>query len=573
MKTNFKSVQRILSIFLIALVLTSTSCSKETVAPPVDEIIDGGGSGDGNIETGPGIDLESVEKDNGELGLMVNAREITKKGYNTAFADILVEASTGNFSQIDVPIDEFTNIAALRLEIDDLTEEQEAELRDGVELVVTVKDASKAVLEVLNFTKTSFTDSPDELVMPGEELEDLTDVVKFRSDIPYYIQTYKADGTEIVGGLDNRAFTDGSNLSRTIGFRETDAINYANDTSTAYFFEEIPGKPNVFSFGVRDGEEDRLYAYVNSGSSTGTLNIQTRANRRRNGSNTNTADLLNYQYRIEKAGLGLYTITSLLDEGSIGPFLASGDPVAANIRFGSKSNDGPAFFRIVTFDIDWDIQELETRFTQPILPPANTDAAFNSTLRNCSSGELVQTVGQAETLTSTTFTAWEDTFSVSTTDTYSISATISAEVEGNFFGNKATVGIEVTGGYEFSKTETETNTRSGGLENSRSVTVSTERSITVPPQRATQVSDLYQTYRNIKVPFVQRFRVKGDFQEDGSPLSGEEILTQFNFNSFSGVVTEIGSDFIEVTIRGTNTIDRLIDTRTSADNVEPNCGS
>ena len=569
MKTIFKSIERILSIFLIALVLTSTSCSKDTVAPPIEEIGEPINPGDGKIETAPGIDIDEVEKDNGEVGLMVNAREITKKGYNTAFADILVEATTGNFSQIDLPIDEFTNMAVLRLEIDDLTEEQEAELRDGVDLVVTVKDASKAILEVLNFTKTSFTDSPDELIMPGEELEDLTDVVKFKSGIPYYIQVYSDDGKEIIGGPDNRTFNSTTSLSENIYFRHSDEIDYTFDTSTAYFFEEIPGKPGVFSFGIKDGPEDKLYAYITDDRS-GELNIQTRANRSKNGVNTDTSDFPKYQFHIEKVGQGMYTFSTELTSFDKGTLKRAGEHGG---RFAMSSNrTEPAYFRIISLAVDWDVQELETRFTQPILPPANTDAAFNSTLRNCSSGELVQTVGQAETLTSTTFTAWEDTFSVSTTDTYSISATVSAEVEGKFFGKKATVGVQVTGGYQFSKTETETNTRSGGLENSRSVTISTERSITVPSQRATQVSDLYQTYRNIKVPFVQRFRVRGDFQEDGSALSGEEILTQFNFNSFSGVVTEIGSDFIEITIRGTNTIDRLIDTRTSADNVEPNCG-
>ena len=568
MKTISKNVKRILSIFLTTLLLASTSCSKDPVAPQVEEIGEPIPE-DGNIETSPGIDLESVEKDNGELGLMVNAREITKKGYNTAFADILVEASSGNFSQIDVPIDEFTNLAALRLEIDDLTEEQVAELRDGVDLVVTVKDDSKNVLEVSNFTKTSFSDSPDELLMEGEELEDLTDVVKFKSGIPYYIQVYSDDGKEIIGGPDNRTFNSTTSLSQNIYFRDAAEIDYTFDTSTAYFFEEIPGKPGVFSFGIQDGPEDKLYAYINV--NHGELHIQTRANRKKNGVNTNTSDFPNYQFHIEKVGQGMYTFSTELPSFDKGTLKRAGEHGG---RFGMSSNrTEPAYFRIISLAVDWDVQELETRFTQPILPPTNTDAAFNSTLRNCSSGALVQTVGQAETLTSTTFTAWEDTFSVSTTDTYSISATVSAEVEGNFFGKKATVGVQVTGGYQFSKTETETNTRSGGLENSRSVTISTERSITVPSQRATQVSDLYQTYRNIKVPFVQRFRVRGDFQEDGSALSGEEILTQFNFNSFSGVVTEIGSDFIEVTIRGTNTIDRLIDTRTSADNVEPNCGS
>ncbi|KQC29492.1 hypothetical protein [Flagellimonas eckloniae] len=570
MKTNFKNVKVILSIFSTLLLFACSSCSKDTVAPPETEIgnPDTPGEGEGEIETGEGINVDEVEKDNGELGLMVNAREITKKGYNTAFADILVEASTGNFSQVDLPIDEFTNLATLRLEIDDLTAEQEAELRDGVDLVVTVKDASKAVLEVLNFTKTSFTDSPDELIMNGEGLEDLTDVVKFRSDIPYYIQMVSEDGT-VYGGPDNSFYLSNTGTDRMITVRDIDDIDYGNDTTTAYYIEEISEKPGVFSLGVRDGE-NKLYAYLSKGSTEGTLLIQTRRNRVINGSDTNPSDLnlTNYQFRIEKAGPGMYTISTELPTFDQNPLKLAGE----NSRFAIVANSPVVYFRIISLAVDWDVQELETRFTQPILPPANTDAAFNSTLRNCSSGELVQTVGQSETLTSTTFTAWEDTFSVSTTDTYSISATVSAEVEGSFFGNSATYGVEVTGGYEFSKSETTTNTKSGGLENSRSVTVSTERSITVPSQRATQVSDLYQTYRNIKVPFVQRFRIRGDFQEDGSALDGEEILTLFNFNSFSGVVTEIGSDFIEVTVRGTNTIDRLIDTRTSADNVEANCG-
>ena len=563
MKTNFKSFRIVSGIILTALCLAFSSCSKEETPPDIGNPENPGGE----IETGPGVDLETVEKDNGEIGLMVNAREITKKGYNTAFADILVEASTGNFSQIDLPIDEFTNLARLRLEIDDLTEEQEAELRDGVDLVVTIKDASKNILEVLSLSKTSFTASPAELVVKGEELEDRTDVVKFRSDVPYYIQLVNSDGTVVTSGLDNSNYVSTTG-SASIILRNVNEIDYEFDTRTAYYIEEIPGKTGVFSFGVRNSDDEMLFAYVNQSSSEGTMNIQTRRNREINGEETNPAEFINYQFRIEKVGLGAYTISTestTLNQSAL-------SVVGENTRLGAVSSTEPAYFRIIALDIDWNVQELDTRFTQPILPPNNTDAAFNSTLRNCSAGSLVQTVGQAETLTSTTFTAWEDTFSISTNDTYSISTTVSAEVSAEFYGVGATVGVESTGSYEFSKSATQTNTRSGGLENSRSVTISTERSITVPPQRATQVSDLYQTYQNIKVPFVQRFRIKGDFQADGSALTGEEILTLFNFNSFSGVVSEIGADFIEVTVRGTSTIDRLIETRTSADNVEPNCG-
>ena len=564
MKTNAKHIKTVLGVLCTVLLFAASGCSKDSETPTDPEIAT---PVDGEIETGPGIDLESVEKDNGEIGLMVNTREIARKGYEAAFADIEVGASTGDFSQFDVPVDPFTNIASIRLEIDDLTAEQETELKDGVDLVVTVKDASKEILEVSNFTKTSFTDSPNELMMEGAELADRTDVIRFRSDIPYYIQLLNDDGTAVVQGAVNTNYLSTTSISESIDLRSVADIDYDVDTSTAYYFEEIPGKTGVFSIGVRDGNGGKLFAYI-KGDASGTLNIQTRENRRINGSDTNTTANIGYQFRIEKAGLGVYTISTESPSFGLGPLKRIG----GNARLGINGGGSPAYFRIIALDIDWEVQELETRFTQPILPPTNTDAAYNSTLRNCSAGPLVQTVGQAETLTSTTFTAWEDTFSMSTTDTYSIATTVSAEVEGTYFGVTATVGVETSGSYAFSKSATQTNTRSEGQESSRSVTISTERSITVPPQRATQVSDLYQTYRNIKVPFVQRFRVRGDFQEDGSALNGEEIVTLFNFNNFSGVITEIGTDFIEVTVRGTNTIDRLIDTRTSADNVPPNCG-
>ena len=84
---------------------------------------------------------------------------------------------------------------------------------------------------------------------------------------------------------------------------------------------------------------------------------------------------------------------------------------------------------------------------------------------------------------------------------------------------------------------------------------------------------MYQSYENVRVPYVQRFRVKGTYQEDGEDLTGEEILTQFSFNGFNGVVTEVGNNYIEVTVRGNNVIDRLIDTKTVADDTPADCSN
>jgi len=576
MKTNFKHVKLVLGIFLTALHIAFTSCSKDTVTPPVDEIGNPDNPmepGDGEIESGEGIDLEEVEKDNGEIGLYINARDIVKKGYKASFADIMVTATTGNFNATDLIVDEFTNLARLQLEIDELAEEQEVELRDGVDILVTIKDESKNILESKPFTKTSFTDNPSELNMEGTGLDDLNDIVKFRNDKIYFIQLYDPDGKEIIGSPNNSPKANEMSGIEGILLTNISQIEYSKEEERFYgfFFEEIPGQPGVFGIGARD-ENRKLYTYIQTAnspnSSIGRLNTQTRKNHADNGGDTDITreSLSNYRFRIEKAGQGLYTITSLFNDQKI-RYQPEIDQ-----RFHATNTGTPSYFRIISLDIDWNLEELDTRFSKPILPPSSTSAAFNSTLRNCSSGELVQTVGQETTLTYTSTTAWEETMSVSTRDTYSVSATVSAEVEGSFFGNAATYGVEVSGGYEFSKDVTTINTISGGHSSSESITFSTERSITVPSLRATQVADLYQTYSNIKVPFVKRFRIRGDFQEDGSALNGDEILTLFNFNGFSGVITEIGLDYIEVTIRGTNTIENLFDTRTSADNVEPNCG-
>ena len=223
------------------------------------------------------------------------------------------------------------------------------------------------------------------------------------------------------------------------------------------------------------------------------------------------------------------------------------------------------------FDIDWDIQSIGYRSLQPVLLPSQTSFAFNSTLVNCSSGELTQVVGVSESRESKSVTGWEESMSVSSSSEASVSVTIGAEVETSFFGNSGTASTSVTGSYTTTTSRTKTQTLSGSLEQTETVVVSSERTITVPPGKATLVSDIYQSYENVRIPFIQRFRIRGDYQEDGKSLTGEEILTQFSFNGFNGVVTEVGGDYIEVTVRGTNIIDRLIDTRTVAEDTPANC--
>ena len=49
-------------------------------------------------------------------------------------------------------------------------------------------------------------------------------------------------------------------------------------------------------------------------------------------------------------------------------------------------------------------------------------------------------------------------------------------------------------------------------------------------------------------------------------------MSQFHFNGFNGIVSEVGSDYIEVNVKGFTKVDKLIDTETSAEDVQTSCG-
>lgn len=547
--------------FLLCLFMTACfSCGKETVVtiPEIDN---------GIIETLPGKDINTVEKDNGAIGILVDTRAIARKGYQPNTADILVKATTGDFSKTGIAIDEYTNMAKHSFKIDDLTDAQAEELRDGVDLTITIKDANNDVIEEQVLTRTSFTPSPSEIALEGAQLTDLSPPVSLRSDVPYYIQLFRED--EIQGGINNENYAYTDFVASSVWGIKNENINYESefDLRIVYHLEAIAGKPGVFAIARYDGD-NKHYLYVIDDN----LLIQNKENLRRNGGNTNVEGLLNYQFRIEQKEIGKFTFTPL----STGLPLAgwTGDGVInifPQTSAGLSGGEYVAHFRVVSFDIDWDIQSLDTRYEEPILPETTTGSAFNSTLKNCSSGALEQTVGRQESTTSTRKFSWEESMSTSDRETKGFQVTASLQVKTLFFGKPATVGVSATGYYEESTETTRTSTRSTGFETEETVTISTERSITVPSKKATQVTDFYQTYEDVRIPFVQRFRVRGTY-DNGNALTGDEVRSQFHFNGFSGVVTDAGPDFIEVTVKGATTVDQLIDTRTSAEDVVTNCG-
>ena len=554
-----KTSSNVLFRFLIpVLFIVAVACSKDDSGMGPTEP-------DGSVEQlAPTISTDDFETDEGQIGISLSAREIARRGYKPTTAIISISASSSIEDQT-VAFDEFNNLAILSFENDELDDTLENELKDGVAVQVTVRDENDAVLATQDFAKLSFKPSPDEEEINADGLDDLFAEVSLRPDLKYYVQLVDKDNNVIGAPSSQRYPATGINPPTDIRLRGT--LNYSEEPDllesfTTYHFERIPGNEEFFSIAVHDGDNIHYLYMLN-----GILHIQSRGNLAANGGNTNVVDFPVYWFKIEKDGPGLFKI---VPRGTENPLVVSGSNfVVAN----TSEPDEPNYFRILLFDIDWDIQAVEARFSNPIMPPSGTNSAYNSTLRNCSSGTLTQTVGETTTITTTQTAGWEETMSVSTTNTGSVSVTISHEAETKFFGTGGKTSGSITGSYEYSKERTDTNTKSGSLSTENSVQVSVSREVGVPPGTAIAVADIYQQYENIKVPFVQRFRISGNYQEDNSPLNGQEILTQFAFNSFNGVVTAVEAEFIEVTVRGNTTIDRIIQTSTESRDILNACNN
>ena len=156
--------------------------------------------------------------------------------------------------------------------------------------------------------------------------------------------------------------------------------------------------------------------------------------------------------------------------------------------------------------------------------------------------------------------------------TTSVDVSVSATAEASFFGNGGSVTGEVSAGLEVSVEASSTTTVGSEESVSESEVFFSNRAVTVPAGSASLVYDAYQTYSNVRVPYVKRLRLKGNHSEAGQQsLTGLEIATQLRITGFSGTITNVGSDFVEITIQGNMYLDNIVDTQTEVRDVAANC--
>jgi len=530
-----------LKFILSLLIILSIACSNDD-----DEDIL---TGDGEVEEVNGISEEDLENYEGDLGLRINTRSLAKKGYNPSKVNITTTATQGNYDQ-EIDVDPFTNIAQLKLPIKDLSESEADELKDGVGLEYEVYDESDNLLVSESFSVVSFEENSNQLNVDASSLSFQQQELDFGDNIPYYLQLVDNDGSysnkvvyrSALICLEKEASFDPENLKEQFSLYK---LNEGDNTFSIY---------NAFNSN---------FLYVSSSS------------RKLNESNINSSNEPNnlsddYKFLIHKEPNGLYTIRGLQDNKPLRRTTAFIASTETNV-WHTKNTGDIQYFRIIALDIDWQSTELDTEYIQALMPKANTSFGFNSTLVNCGNGLLEQEVGVEESITTTYTSSFEETIGLSKRTTTNVDLTVGATAEASFFGTGGSVSAEVSTGLELSTEVTSESTV--GTENTDSETTSlfSTRTVTVPPGSASLVYDAYQTYSNVKVPYVKRLRLQGTHTSTSESLNGNEIVTQLEMTNFTGTIYAIGSDFVEITIRGNMVLDNIVDTKTEVRDVPPNC--
>jgi len=496
--------------------------------------------------TGPGAGTPDVAKDiplySGSIGLVVDARDIFKRGYRPRTAEISF-AGQAAFNTV-LTIDSLTDVAILIIENDSLSAAQKDAFAAGIATTIVIRDATQSELgrleEVLSVddanTPVPITPSRPALVPPlvlgsgalyllqPEGYSEL--LTRAQSNAGYAVLPYPQTNL----ARQQFRFTQQPDSSYLVG--------HAGAADSILCLPEPPPLPPPFPASFPRLQLDSLPSTGSDNCTGGEAYLVLEQD----------ADSL---MRLKLKGTGEYVAWVNLN-GLLFQHLVGG-------AFVPNSRDDASRFRLMSDDIDWTFSDRGTSFDQPILPPAQLYFAYTGTLTNCSSAILTETVGETSTRSIThTFTTLESVqlfTGLTTTSGIKLSASAGVKVPPL---SDVKIGAEVSGEIKF--TTDLTVKRDNTIEDATTTTVavSRERQLQVPAFTAVTVADYVKTIKNVTQPFTQRSRARGAHRSNGAPLSGLEIATQLRFNQFQGVMTRVGADYVEFTIRGQVQVDQFL---------------
>lgn len=506
------------------------------------------GSGSGVL----GIPSDELEVDEGSVGLVVDTRSMFKKGYIPATVDVVLEGAFASYSD-SLTVDPDTSLATLEIENEDLTSDEITTLGEGINVTITVRNADGDQLgsysgkepvddsnRPLSVDTSLGPNYPETTITPGQPY--LLQVVDGGSSYDQWI--FQAAGGATSEVTENMIVSENYNL----------IVDAAFSYLVEFYFEEAPD--GYYIKGLNGDEEDTYLHWESDGQliSSGDATLP-------------SEDFKRDDYVFEL----LWTDSGLLVISPKGgnPFAASDTGSEVQIVEGTGSGDALSV-RIFAANIEWSVEDRGTRYNRPIRPPAKLDFAFNSILRNCSSGRLTETVENSKEVTRSLTTASEESFELYSSTEESISVTSTVEVGGGFKGISASASVSATGSYSYTTASTSATTNTWEETNSETNSVTISREVELEPFTAVEVYNAIATYENIRIPFVQTLRVRGKY--DGvAPLSGEEIVFQLLGNLFGGVVSVVGTEYVDVQVRGTAEIANFYDAQAGVAQIADPC--
>ena len=542
MKTIFNRSQLLFFSTLTLFIIFSPACKKNSLNPNQSEII---------IDESTQLQAEDLNTYQGEIGLLFDTRSLLKKGYEVNKIAITTTAAQGDYDQ-EIMVDSVTHLAKLSLLIENLSESAENELRNGVGVTYTALSENGNTILSETSSKILFRENGNKVEFNVSGLAYAQKELSFSEDMAYFLQIVDADGSY----SDQVVEKDGNvGADATVLYQDYSTFN-ASWSNHQYYFQAHP-EFNVFSIYSKHSSR-----YLNTGDTSRGLRQSGVA------SYPISPESLNVRYKfiIRQEENGLFTINDINGK----PMRKAGE-LNGKTWWKAAGSGEIQYFRIVALDIDWSVEELGTHHLQPIFPAAKTYFGFNGTLINCGTGSLEQEVGIEKSVTTTFKTGYEESISVASRTTASISATVGATAEASFFGNGGSVSAEVSTSVEVSTEVTKSRSQSQEFSKSETESYFSKRTVMVPSGKASLVYDAYQTYENVQVPFVKRFLVRGTNTQTSTLLSGKDIATQFSFMGFNGVITEVGIDYIGISIRGTTILNNILDTTNGVEDVPGKC--
>ncbi len=546
-----KQIILLTSFSFLLLGFTIVSCSKDENNPPPIEDSDDGGNDEIVLTTG--VTADDFEQYSGDLGMVINTRNIAKKGYKPTEAVITVDATNGDYSET-VALDEHSFLGQIKLSVADLSEVAVTELKEGVPVSITINDENGNPIITQDLSAIIFSENaqPNELNVADLEETPENQVIALSENTPYYVQVVDETGVPQARAM---------RVNRTAGFddiltRTSNPTWEGVSVEPDFIFNFIPVENETNTYFIKLQEYGRFIGVSNDSDK---LVKMFGFNSIEDVLNAPTTDF--YKFIIEKVSEGKYIFKSKITGKTL--------KVIGGVGMAADDEGNEAYWRIISNTLDWETSLLGIKYLSPMVGQPATSFGANSTLTNCGNGSLTQTIGSAEKATSVNTVGWEERFSLTGSVSTSVTATIGMEVEAGFFGNSATYNAELSSTVEASVSMTSENSSFNETQESIEEDIFFERTVTVPSGSASLVYDVAQIFNDTRVQFVQRVRLKAT--ESGVAASGKALQSQLQFSKFNGVVTQVGPDFLDISIKGTATLGKVLETKSTVEDVPSSC--